>query len=44
VAQFSLDPAPGSAFGIALASFDGQVRFAAVNDDTNTLEIWTLDG
>jgi hypothetical protein len=44
VAQFSLDPAPGSAFGIALASIDGQIRFAAVNDDTNMLDIWTLDG
>jgi hypothetical protein len=43
VAQFSLDSAPGSAFGIALASFDGQIRFAAVDDNTNTLDIWTLD-
>jgi hypothetical protein len=44
VAQFSLDSAPGSAFGIALALFDGQIRFAAVDDNTNTLEMWTLDG
>ena len=44
VAQFSLDSASGSAFGIALALFDGQVRFAAVDDNTNTLDIWTLDG
>jgi hypothetical protein len=42
VAQLSLDPAQGSAFGIALQSANGQVRFAAVNDDTNTLEVWTV--
>ena len=42
VAQLSLDPAQGSAFGIALQVTDGQLRFAAVNDDTNTLEVWTV--
>jgi hypothetical protein len=44
VAQLSLDPAQGSAFGIALQFANGELRFAAVNDDTNALEIWTLDG
>jgi len=43
VGQFSVDSAPGSAFGIALATFDGQVHFAAVDDNTNTLDIWTLE-
>ena len=42
VAQLSLDPAQGSAFGIALQFANGQLRFAAVNDDTNTLEVWTV--
>jgi hypothetical protein len=42
VAQLSVDPAQGSAFGIALMSANGQLRFAAVNDDTNTLEVWTI--
>jgi hypothetical protein len=42
VAQFSLDPAAGAAFGIAISSDNNQTRFAAVNDDPNVLEIWTL--
>ncbi len=44
VAQFSLDPAAGSAFGIALGSDDNELHFAAVNDDTNALEVWTIHG
>jgi uncharacterized protein (TIGR03118 family) len=42
VGQFSIDPNPGGAFGIALANVDGELRFAAVNDDTNSLEVWTF--
>jgi hypothetical protein len=42
VAQLSLDPAQGSAFGIALQSVNGKLRFAAVNDDSNSLEVWTV--
>jgi hypothetical protein len=44
VGQFSLDPAQGSAFGLALTTAGGRTRFAAVNDDTNSLELWTLGG
>jgi hypothetical protein len=44
VGQFSLDPAPGAAFGLALTSSGGKTRFAAVNDATNTVEIWALQG
>ena len=42
VAQFSIDPSPGSAFGLALESTPSGVRFAAVDDGQNTLDIWTL--
>jgi sugar lactone lactonase YvrE len=43
VAQFQLDTgAPGAAFGIAVTSDNGVIRFAAVNDNTNTVTIWTL--
>jgi hypothetical protein len=43
VAQMSVDPASGSAFGLAVESTDDQIRFAAVNDDLNTLEIWSIN-
>lgn len=44
VGQFQLDSgAAGGAFGLALQSVGGQTRFAAVDDDTNTLDIFTLD-
>jgi uncharacterized protein (TIGR03118 family) len=43
VGQFSLDPTLGDApFGIALQTVGNQVRFAAVNDNTNTVEVWTF--
>ena len=42
VAQISIDPAVDAAFGIALSSDDGQIRFAAVDDNTNSLDVWTI--
>jgi hypothetical protein len=43
VATYQLDGgAPGAAFGVASGIFRGAVRFAAVDDDLNTLTIWTL--
>ncbi|HEV2970140.1 MAG TPA: hypothetical protein VGY55_09125 [Pirellulales bacterium] len=42
VAQISLDTNPDAAFGIAISSDDGQLRFAAVEDDTNSLDVWTI--
>jgi uncharacterized protein (TIGR03118 family) len=42
VGQFSIDPNPGGAFGIALANVDGELRFAAVNDNTASLDVWTF--
>jgi uncharacterized protein (TIGR03118 family) len=43
VSSFQLDNGgPGGAFGIALSSEGGVIRFAAVDDITNTLQVWTL--
>jgi hypothetical protein len=44
VGQFQLDPAQGGAFGLAETSSGGHTLFAAVNDNTSSLEWWTLDG
>jgi WD40 repeat protein len=41
VAQYQVDPgAAGAAFGLAFSS--DQTRFAAVDDNQNTLDIWTV--
>ena len=41
VAQFSISPKLGAApFGIAISTVQGQLRLAAVNDDTNKLDIF----
>jgi hypothetical protein len=43
VATYQLDGGnPGAAFGIASTIRGGTIRFAAVDDDLNTLTIWTL--
>ena len=42
VAQFSLDPSVDGPFGIAIASENGRIRFAAVDDNDNMVSIWTL--
>jgi hypothetical protein len=43
VATYQLDGgALGAAFGIASSVSQGAIRFAAVDDDLNTLTIWTL--
>jgi uncharacterized protein (TIGR03118 family) len=44
VAQFQLDPGtPGGAFGLALSTAGGQLRFAAVDDNPNQLITWTFN-
>jgi uncharacterized protein (TIGR03118 family) len=45
VGQLSINPGPDAAFGIALqfAGPDSQVRFAAVDDNTNTVHVWNID-
>jgi hypothetical protein len=42
IAEFSVDSAPGSAFGMALEPLEGGFRFAAVDDGTNELDIWVV--
>jgi uncharacterized protein (TIGR03118 family) len=43
VGQFQIDGgAPGAAFGLAAQQIGDQVRFAAVDDNTNSLKIWTF--
>jgi hypothetical protein len=44
VAQFQLDNtgAPGGAFGIALSDVKGKITFAAVEDNLNQLDVWTI--
>jgi sugar lactone lactonase YvrE len=41
VAQYSVDKNNGGAFGAGLMTMGGAVRFAAVDDNANTLSIWT---
>jgi hypothetical protein len=44
VGQLSIDPVAGAAFGIAFSQVTGDtVRFAAVNDDDNTIDVLTLN-
>jgi DNA-binding beta-propeller fold protein YncE len=43
VAQFQVDPGPaGAAFGLAISGFGDNIRFAAVNDNQNQLDIWNV--
>jgi sugar lactone lactonase YvrE len=43
VATYQLDAGPpGAGFGIAITASEGSVRFAAVDDDLNTVTVWTL--
>ncbi len=42
VAQLSVDPNPGGAFAIAFGNFNGKFGFAAVDDNTNSLDVWTV--
>jgi uncharacterized protein (TIGR03118 family) len=43
VGQFSVSPDPGGAFGLALSTVNGELRIAAVDDNTNTLDVWTFE-
>jgi uncharacterized protein (TIGR03118 family) len=42
VDQFSIDPSQGAAFGIAVSDVGGLLRFAAVEDATNSVDVWTF--
>ncbi|MFI5460763.1 MAG: hypothetical protein ACHRXM_35570 [Isosphaerales bacterium] len=43
VGEFSIDPAQGGAFGLAVTNFAGILRLAAVEDVTNSVDVWTVD-
>jgi hypothetical protein len=43
VKELSMDPNPGGAFGMAIYTVGDVATFAAVDDNTNSLVIWTLD-
>jgi hypothetical protein len=42
VREFSVDSAPGSAFGIALVESGNAFSFAAVDDGMNTVDLWSV--
>jgi uncharacterized protein (TIGR03118 family) len=42
VDQLSIDANQGAGFGVAVSDVDGLLRFAAVEDGTNSLDIWTF--
>ena len=43
VKELSVDPNPGGAFGMAIYTVGDVATFAAVDDNTNSLLMWTLD-
>jgi len=43
VKQISVDPAQGGSFGLAVRTTDDKAIFAAVDDNTSMLLIWTLN-
>ena len=43
VGQFSIDPSQGGAFGLAVTQVGTLLRFAAVEDVTNSVDVWTFD-
>jgi hypothetical protein len=42
VAEYSVDPNLGGAFGLGFGTVNGKTTFAAVDDNTASLEIWTI--
>ena len=42
VGQFSIDPNPDGPFGLAVTNVGGVLRLAAVDDNTNSLDVWTF--
>ena len=43
VANHSVDPNLGGSFGLAFGIVNGKTTFAAVDDNTSSLEVWTLN-
>jgi hypothetical protein len=42
VDEFSIDPTAGGAFGLAVSDAGGLLRLAAVEDVTNSVDVWTF--
>ena len=42
VSQFSVDPSTGGAFALTFGTVAGHFSLAAVDDNTNSLDIWTV--
>jgi hypothetical protein len=42
VAEYSVDPNAGGAFGLNIATINGEWVFAAVDDNTSSLNVWTI--
>jgi hypothetical protein len=43
VAEHPVDPNLGGSFGLAFGTVGGKTTFAAVDDNTSSLEVWTLN-
>jgi uncharacterized protein (TIGR03118 family) len=43
VGEFSIDPNEGAAFGLAVTNVAGILRLAAVEDVTNSVDVWTFN-
>jgi uncharacterized protein (TIGR03118 family) len=43
VGEFSIDPSAGGAFGLAVTNVGGILRVAAVEDVTNSVDVWTFN-
>ena len=43
VGEQSIDPTQGGAFGLAVTNFNGILRLAAVEDITNSVDVWTFN-
>jgi DNA-binding beta-propeller fold protein YncE len=41
--EFPVDPNAGGAFGVAAADDNGELRFAAVDDNSNTVSVWHFE-
>ena len=42
VANHSVDPNQGGSFGLAFGTVSGKTVFAAVDDNTSSLQVWTI--
>lgn len=43
VAEHSVDPNQGGSFGLGFGTVNGKTTFAAVDDNTSSLEVWTVN-